>query len=171
VRIEFIWLRTQTSGGLLWTRQWTFGLHKRRGISWLAERTIIFLKRNLFHGVKFLFAKLACRPQCEFHRPRAARGLLTSDSFWIYSQRYNRPITAELRAEACFECIFLMYILPCNRPTIFRSQSTQLVVTIIFFFNYSIVLWPVIISLLEIRFKRIQNIFGVLCDMCVYIHI
>jgi hypothetical protein len=32
-----IWLRIGTSGGLLWTRQWTFGFHRRRGISWLAE--------------------------------------------------------------------------------------------------------------------------------------
>jgi hypothetical protein len=33
----FNWLRTGTSGGLMWTRQWTFGFHKRRGISWVAE--------------------------------------------------------------------------------------------------------------------------------------
>jgi hypothetical protein len=26
----FIWLMIQTSGGFLWTRQWTFGLHKSR---------------------------------------------------------------------------------------------------------------------------------------------
>jgi hypothetical protein len=31
-----VWTRG-TSGGLLWTQQWTFGFHKRRGISWLAE--------------------------------------------------------------------------------------------------------------------------------------
>jgi hypothetical protein len=28
VWIGFIWLRTQTRGGLLWTRHWTFGIHK-----------------------------------------------------------------------------------------------------------------------------------------------
>jgi hypothetical protein len=33
----FIWLRIGTSGALLRTRQWTFGFHKRWGISWLAE--------------------------------------------------------------------------------------------------------------------------------------
>jgi hypothetical protein len=32
-----IWLRIGTSDGLLWTRLWTFGFHKRWGISWLAE--------------------------------------------------------------------------------------------------------------------------------------
>jgi hypothetical protein len=31
--VWFIWLKV----GLLWTQQWTFGIHKRRGISWLAE--------------------------------------------------------------------------------------------------------------------------------------
>jgi hypothetical protein len=33
----FIWLRLVTTGGLLWTRLETFGLHKGRWISWLAE--------------------------------------------------------------------------------------------------------------------------------------
>jgi hypothetical protein len=27
-RIEFSWLRAGCSGGLLWTRWWTFGFHK-----------------------------------------------------------------------------------------------------------------------------------------------
>jgi hypothetical protein len=33
----FIWQRIVSSGGILLTRQWTLGFHKRRGISWLAE--------------------------------------------------------------------------------------------------------------------------------------
>jgi len=37
VRIGFIWLRIWTSGRLLSIRYWTFGFHKRRGISWLSE--------------------------------------------------------------------------------------------------------------------------------------
>jgi hypothetical protein len=32
-----IWLRTGTGGGLLCIRWWTFGFHKMRGISWVAE--------------------------------------------------------------------------------------------------------------------------------------
>jgi len=32
-----IWLRIGTSGGILWTRSWTFGFHKRPEVSWLAE--------------------------------------------------------------------------------------------------------------------------------------
>jgi hypothetical protein len=32
-----MWLRTGTSGRLLWTRSWTFVSHKRQGISWLSE--------------------------------------------------------------------------------------------------------------------------------------
>jgi hypothetical protein len=31
--IELIWLRIGTSGGLLWTRYWTFGFHKMLGSS------------------------------------------------------------------------------------------------------------------------------------------
>jgi hypothetical protein len=34
--IGFIWIRIGTDDVLLWTRQWTFGFHKMRGISWLA---------------------------------------------------------------------------------------------------------------------------------------
>jgi hypothetical protein len=36
-RTESIWLRVRTSGGLLWMRWWTFGFHKMRGISWVAQ--------------------------------------------------------------------------------------------------------------------------------------
>jgi hypothetical protein len=30
-----VWLRVGTSGGLLWTRWWTFGFHKILGSSWV----------------------------------------------------------------------------------------------------------------------------------------
>jgi hypothetical protein len=36
VWIGLIWLRIGTSGGLLWTRQWTSGFHKMLGSSWVA---------------------------------------------------------------------------------------------------------------------------------------
>jgi hypothetical protein len=35
----FSWLRIGSSGGLVWTRQWTFGFHKKAGYfltSWVA---------------------------------------------------------------------------------------------------------------------------------------
>jgi hypothetical protein len=35
--VEETILRIRTGGGLLWVRQWTFGFHKMRGISWVAE--------------------------------------------------------------------------------------------------------------------------------------
>jgi hypothetical protein len=35
---ESIWLRTGTSGGLLWTIYWTFGSHKMLGSSWVATQ-------------------------------------------------------------------------------------------------------------------------------------
>jgi hypothetical protein len=33
-----IWLRIETSGGLLWTRYWTSGFHKILGSSWVATQ-------------------------------------------------------------------------------------------------------------------------------------
>jgi hypothetical protein len=33
-----IWLRIGTSGGLLWTRWWTFGFHRMLGSSWVAAQ-------------------------------------------------------------------------------------------------------------------------------------
>jgi hypothetical protein len=36
-----IWLRTETSGGLLWTWYWTLGFHKMRKISWLTEQPAV----------------------------------------------------------------------------------------------------------------------------------
>jgi hypothetical protein len=32
------WLRKRTSGGLMWTRWWTFGFLKIAGISWMAAQ-------------------------------------------------------------------------------------------------------------------------------------
>jgi hypothetical protein len=45
-----IWLKIGTSGGLLWTWEWTFGLHKKRGISGLGE-WLSFWRRTLLRGV------------------------------------------------------------------------------------------------------------------------
>jgi hypothetical protein len=38
VWIGLIWLRIGTSGGLLWTRWWTFGFHKLVGSFWVAAQ-------------------------------------------------------------------------------------------------------------------------------------
>jgi hypothetical protein len=40
--IGFIWLWTRCSGGLLCTRYWALGFHKRRGISVLSGRLLAF---------------------------------------------------------------------------------------------------------------------------------
>jgi hypothetical protein len=59
--VDWIWLRIGTDGGLLWMRQWTSGLHKTRGISWLAEDLLasqewlwsmkLFIESNQTHGL------------------------------------------------------------------------------------------------------------------------
>jgi hypothetical protein len=38
--LRVISLRIGTGGGLLWVRWWTFGFHKMRGISWLADNLL-----------------------------------------------------------------------------------------------------------------------------------
>jgi hypothetical protein len=59
VWIGCIWIRTGTSGGTLWTRNWTFGFRKRWGISWLAEWLINFSRWTRHHGVGWLVSYLA----------------------------------------------------------------------------------------------------------------
>jgi len=39
----FSWLRIESTGGLLWTWKWTFGLDKRWGISWPSEWLTFFM--------------------------------------------------------------------------------------------------------------------------------
>ena len=39
--IGYMWLRIRTSGGLLWTRRWTFGFHKMPRNAWLAEELLV----------------------------------------------------------------------------------------------------------------------------------
>jgi hypothetical protein len=46
--IRFIWLRIETNGGLLWTRQWTFGLCLS---SWATGG---FSRRTQLHGVSLV---------------------------------------------------------------------------------------------------------------------
>ena len=36
------WLRIGAGGGHLWLRWWTLGFHKMQGISWLAEKLLVF---------------------------------------------------------------------------------------------------------------------------------
>jgi hypothetical protein len=45
--IGFIWHTTETTDGILWSRYWTSGFHKRRGIFLISESTISFLRRIL----------------------------------------------------------------------------------------------------------------------------
>jgi len=50
----FTSFRLVTSFRLLWTRWWTFGFYKIRGVSWLAEEIIGVSIRTLLHGVSQL---------------------------------------------------------------------------------------------------------------------
>jgi hypothetical protein len=48
--VGFIWLRTATSAELMWSRQWTFGFHIRRWISW-PDEWLSASQQGLPHGV------------------------------------------------------------------------------------------------------------------------
>jgi hypothetical protein len=50
-RTGFVWLRIGSSGGLLWTRWWTFGFHKKAGCYLAIWVTIGFSKNILHHGL------------------------------------------------------------------------------------------------------------------------
>jgi hypothetical protein len=51
-----LWLRIGTSGGLLWTRWWTFGFHKMLGSSWVAAQ-LAASQEGLSSVSKFLLHK------------------------------------------------------------------------------------------------------------------
>jgi hypothetical protein len=57
IRTGLIYLRTGTSGGLLWTRWWTFGFHKKAR-NLLTTRVAIAFSRTHLHGVSELEHKL-----------------------------------------------------------------------------------------------------------------
>jgi hypothetical protein len=53
----WMWLRIGTSGRLLWTQWWTFGIHKRQGIFFTSWVTIIFSRGTLLHGVSHVMSE------------------------------------------------------------------------------------------------------------------
>ena len=59
-----IWLTTGIDGGRLWIGQRTFGFHRRRGISWLAEDLLVSKEdsatwsQSVSQSVCFLFVSL-----------------------------------------------------------------------------------------------------------------
>jgi hypothetical protein len=56
-RTGFGWLRIESSGGLLWTRWWTFGFHKESRLLFTRWVTISFSKSILHHGVSKYVSK------------------------------------------------------------------------------------------------------------------
>jgi hypothetical protein len=51
-RTGFGWVRIGSSGGLLWTRKWTFGFHKESRIFLTSWETIRFSNNIPSHGVR-----------------------------------------------------------------------------------------------------------------------
>jgi len=72
----FICVRTGTSGGLLWTQQWNFGFHKRRGIFRLAEWQRLMDRAPWSWLVGWLvgwLVSLICQSPLAVHRPISTR--------------------------------------------------------------------------------------------------
>jgi hypothetical protein len=65
-----IWLRIGTSGGLLWTRWWTFGFLKMLGSSWVAAQlatsqeglSSVSKYTTNYRGVLYNVKRMYCRP-------------------------------------------------------------------------------------------------------------
>jgi hypothetical protein len=55
-----IWLKIGTGGGLLWMRLWTFGFHKMREISWLAENLLASQAGLCCKELVVIFTKFYC---------------------------------------------------------------------------------------------------------------
>jgi hypothetical protein len=73
----FIWLRIETDGGLLWTRQWTFEFHKLFGSSWVAAE----LKKGSDTWRQYL-------------------GVASLEHFWVLLDHY----TSACEDYVCFNC-------------------------------------------------------------------
>jgi len=92
-----IWLRIGISGRLLWTRWWTFGLHTRRGISWLAER--LLASQGELCSVELIYSVCPC--DCT-----------SSDKFWM-----NWRISIELckNIVSLEDTKILYFLIPYNQ--------------------------------------------------------
>jgi hypothetical protein len=83
-RSDLIWLRIGTSGGLLWTRWWTFRFHKMPRNSWVAERLaasqegLSYDLENLQQFIKPLYTIRPCYSWDRF--------LLLTAEVWVQSQ-------------------------------------------------------------------------------------
>jgi hypothetical protein len=64
VWIKSIWLGIGTSGGLLWTRQWTFGFHKILGSAWVPTRLETSQEGLSSIELVLCYSKLCC---CRIH--------------------------------------------------------------------------------------------------------
>jgi hypothetical protein len=103
-----------TGGGLLWTRQWTFGFHKRRGISWLAKW--LLASQEIPCPMKLV---ISCQPRntdwniwwktCCFVLPRA--------SYFILQNCYG-PVSKVMRMMCWLHATRCLY----SRGTSFQTR-------------------------------------------------
>jgi hypothetical protein len=82
----FVCLKIRTSGGLFLTRQWTFGIHKWRVISWLVWR-LSASQEGLCFTVLVKVTSFA-RQSLSFY-PRPSSGITNSSSGWPHHRELN----------------------------------------------------------------------------------
>jgi hypothetical protein len=96
---RFIWLRIGSNGESFWTRWWNLGLHKRRGIYWLAE-WLLASQEGLY------FMELV---SISVHR------ILTSVYFWLsYSGAYRKFLLQNLAHKTVPE-ILVVFLSPTKK--------------------------------------------------------
>jgi len=84
--------RTGTGGELLWMRKWTFGFHKMRGISWLAEELLHFQEGVFSMELAIMYCISLRRGQCReinMAQGRMRKGYMVliasvMERFWVY---------------------------------------------------------------------------------------
>jgi hypothetical protein len=103
-----IWLRIGTGGGLLWIRWWTFGFHKMRGVSWVAQDVFSFSGRTLLHGVSksFNIGKDRLKGFCGNHYRRHGRA----------RRHFDNPVTRQNLTCGIFaqRCVVLLIYSLCG---------------------------------------------------------
>ena len=77
----FIWLRTGTSGGLLWTRLRTLEFHIVRGIAWLACEPNVLSRWAPLHGVMFTSVTTLNPLQCLTKAGNSAQTTVTPHTY------------------------------------------------------------------------------------------
>jgi hypothetical protein len=98
------WLRIRTSGGLLWTRQWTFGFHKMVGSSWVAAQLAASLE-GLSSVRKYYWQLQLGGGSSSFTRTGVCHKMSAAYTAPRHTTKYNHHTHVTRRAEHKFASV------------------------------------------------------------------